>query len=58
MLDSLSPLAVLHRGYGIVRRLPDRKIIRRAGDLSVGGHVHVRVSSGSFETTVTKVYEE
>ena len=58
MLDSLSPLAVLKRGYGIARRLTDGKIIRRADDLSPGVPVHVRVSSGSFEARVTKVNEE
>lgn len=58
MLDSLSPLAVLKRGYGIVRRLSDGEIIRRADDISLGCDVHVKVLSGSFETRVTKIYEE
>jgi exodeoxyribonuclease VII large subunit len=58
MLDSLSPLAVLKRGYSIVRRLSDGKIIRRADDISLGCDVHVKVLSGSFETRVTKIYEE
>ena len=58
MLDSLSPLAVLKRGYSIVRRLSDGEIIRRADDISLGCDVHVKVLSGSFETRVTKIYEE
>jgi exodeoxyribonuclease VII large subunit len=58
MLDSLSPLAVLSRGYGIARRLSDGKIIRQAGDVSTGMDVRVRVSSGSFDTRVIRVYEE
>ena len=58
MLDSLSPLAVLKRGYSIVRRLSDGKIIRRADDISLGCDVHVKVLSGNFETRVTKIYEE
>ena len=58
MLDSLSPLAVLKRGYGIVRRLSDGKIIRQADDISLGCDVSVKVLSGSFETRVTKIYEE
>jgi len=58
MLDSLSPLAVLNRGYSIARRLSDGKIVREAGNVSAGSDVHVRVSSGSFDTRVTRVYEE
>ena len=58
MLDSLSPLAVLNRGYSIARRLPDGTIIRRAGDVSAGVDVRVRVASGSFDARVTSVYEE
>jgi exodeoxyribonuclease VII large subunit len=58
MLDSLSPLAVLKRGYSIVRRLSDGEIIRRADDISLGCDVHVKVLSGSFETRVTKIYED
>ena len=58
MLNSLSPLAVLKRGYSIVRRLSDGEIIRRADDISLGCDVHVKVLSGSFETRVTKIYEE
>ena len=58
MLDSLSPLAVLSRGYSIARRRSDGRIIRRAGDVSAGVDVHVRVAAGSFDTRVTRVYEE
>ena len=58
MLDSLSPLAVLSRGYSIARRRSDGRIIRRAGDVSAGVDVHVRVAAGSFDTRVTRVCEE
>jgi exodeoxyribonuclease VII large subunit len=58
MLDSLSPLSVLKRGYGIVRRLPDENIVRKAETLEVGNLVGVKVFSGSFKAKVTKIYEE
>jgi exodeoxyribonuclease VII large subunit len=55
VLDSLSPLAVLGRGYAIARRLPDGRIIRDAGDVAPGEDVRIRVSSGYFDAQVMKV---
>jgi exodeoxyribonuclease VII large subunit len=58
VLDSLSPLAVLGRGYAIVRRLADGRIIRTAGDVSKGTSVRVRVAAGRFDAIVTKTHQE
>jgi len=57
LLDTLSPLAVLHRGFGVVR-LPDGTVVRDAGMLAVGDDVDVRVASGSFTAQVTTISQE
>lgn len=38
-LESLSPFAILVRGYSIAQTIPDGKIIRRASDVSVDEEV-------------------
>lgn len=58
ILNSLNPLSVLERGYGIVRRLPDNTIVRKAKSLTEGCHVSVKVLSGSFRAKVTKIFQE
>lgn len=57
LLDTLSPLAVLKRGYGIVR-VADGSIIREAGMLAVDESVNVRVASGRFTARVTTISRE
>jgi exodeoxyribonuclease VII large subunit len=58
MLDTLSPLAVLRRGYSIVKKLPEDLIVKEAASLAVGSTVDVKVSLGSFQAKVTDVKEE
>lgn len=55
-LDSLSPLAVLGRGYAIALGA-DGHVLRRAGQASVGQPVVVRLGQGRLEATVSKVEE-
>ncbi|MBW2544458.1 MAG: exodeoxyribonuclease VII large subunit [Deltaproteobacteria bacterium] len=57
ILDSLSPLSVLKRGFGIVR-LSDGTIVKDVAMLAVDGSVDVRVSSGSFKARVTRILKE
>ncbi|MDO8785506.1 MAG: exodeoxyribonuclease VII large subunit [Syntrophales bacterium] len=58
ILDTLSPLAVLKRGYSIVKSLPAGIVVRRADAVAVGSSLDVRVSQGGFHARVTRVYEE
>ena len=53
-LDSLSPLAVLARGYGLVRRARDGAIVRDAGDAPPGEALAVRVARAELEVRVVK----
>jgi exodeoxyribonuclease VII large subunit len=52
-LDALDPRATLERGYAIVRRAEDGRIVRDPADLALGGAVAVRVALGDFGATVT-----
>ncbi|MGE4650281.1 MAG: exodeoxyribonuclease VII large subunit [Myxococcota bacterium] len=54
-LESLSPLAVLSRGYGLVRRLADGGIVREPADAPVGEALAVRVASARLEVRVESV---
>ena len=58
LLSSLSPLAVLGRGYSIVRRRPDGLILRRAGDVAAGQEIDVRLAAGSLRARIMKILEE
>jgi len=52
-LDTVSPLAVLDRGFAVVRR-KDR-VIRAATELAQGDRIDVRVARGRLEATVERV---
>lgn len=58
ILDSLSPLAILKRGYSIARKLPEGLIIKEAAALAVGDEVGVKVSEGSFDARVIRIHRE
>ena len=47
-LDSLSPLAILARGYSVCRRLPDLSILTRAASVAEGGRVEVLLHQGGL----------
>jgi len=47
-LDSLSPLAVLSRGYALVRRADDAAIVRRPGDVAPGDALSIRLADGEL----------
>ena len=52
-LDGLSPLAVLGRGYALVRRERDGAIVRDADQVVVGESVRVRLGRGGLLASVT-----
>ena len=54
-LDSLSPLAVLGRGYALVRRSEDGAIVRRAGDVAEGDVLAIRLAEIELDATVEGV---
>ncbi len=50
-LHSLSPLAVLERGYALVRS-SDGRVIRSIAQVAGGDHVTTRLSDGEFSSVV------
>jgi len=45
-LEALSPGAAMERGFSVVRRLPDGRVVRDAGELKPGDRVEVQFSRG------------
>lgn len=54
-LEALSPLAVLSRGYAVVRRSRDGAVLRRADQLAVGERLSVRLAEAELEAAVERV---
>ena len=57
-LDSLSPLAVLGRGYALATRERDGGIVRAASELEVGERIDVRLARGGLAARVEDLREE
>ena len=54
MLDSLSPLGTLQRGYAIVTDSAG-KVLLDAGKVAVGDEVEARLAQGGLGLTVNRV---
>jgi exodeoxyribonuclease VII large subunit len=52
-LESLSPLAVLGRGYAVCWNEDRTRVIRKAADVTRGGRVRVTLSQGELHCDVT-----
>ena len=53
MVESLSPLAVLGRGYALVWDASGRRLVRSAGEVEVGDALRVRLHEGTLAATVS-----
>jgi exodeoxyribonuclease VII large subunit len=52
-LHGVSPLAVLDRGYAIVKK--NQKPITSVGDVAAGDEVTARLSNGEFQAIVSTI---
>jgi exodeoxyribonuclease VII large subunit len=58
VLESLSPLRVLQRGYSLTRSLASGLIIRQADALSIGENVNIQLARGNVHARVQKISGE
>ena len=56
-LEALNPLAVLSRGYAVVTRYMDGKVVSQIAEVKDGEGIQVRVSDGSFDAVVSEEKE-
>lgn len=54
-LDALSPLSVLGRGYGLIRRVADGRIVRRAADVALEDDLELRLAEGTIGARVNRL---
>ena len=54
-LNTLSPLAILGRGYGILRTVPAGQIVRHASDVEVGQELEAQLSRGRLSCKVMRI---
>ena len=54
-LDTLSPLAILSRGYSITLKLPGEILIKDAKSVKIGDLVRTRLGKGSFASRVEEI---
>ncbi len=51
-LEALSPLAVLARGYAVVTRKEDGRVVSQVSQVKAGASIQVRVVDGAFDAEV------
>jgi exodeoxyribonuclease VII large subunit len=56
-LDTLSPLATLERGYAIVTRPSDKRVIHKSSSVTPGEQLSTRLAQGQLLCTVDKIIE-
>jgi len=56
-LESLSPLAILKRGYSIARKLPSLKVLRDVVEVQAGDRIEVKLHRGTLLCSVEKPEE-
>lgn len=58
ILNGLSPLNVLARGYAVLETLPDRRVVQRAHDVKAGQRIQARLSDGRLICDVRDIVPE
>jgi len=54
-LETLSPLAILNRGYSITAKLPEGRIIKTIADVKQGDRVETKLGKGRFISKVEEI---
>jgi exodeoxyribonuclease VII large subunit len=53
-LDAVSPKATLNRGYAVVRRMADGRLVKAAKQVRAGERIEAELAEGTIEATVEK----
>lgn len=53
-----SPHSLLIKGYGIVRKLPEKKMIHSVTGLRTGEHLNILLAKGALDCRIEKIYSE
>jgi len=56
-LNALSPIAILSRGYALAWRLPERTLVREAGQLAPGDAISVLFGKGGATASIQSIEE-
>jgi exodeoxyribonuclease VII large subunit len=56
-LETLSPIAILERGYSITRTIPDLKVVRNPRSVAINQDLEVMVAKGSLTCRVKEKSE-
>lgn len=54
-LTTLSPLAILSRGYSITRTIPEETVVRNSCDVSIGQNLEILLARGSLICRVERI---
>ncbi|MBU0674716.1 MAG: exodeoxyribonuclease VII large subunit [Proteobacteria bacterium] len=55
LLDAVSPLSILARGYSITTILPQGTLVRESNQLTIGGQIEIILQRGKVKGTVTAI---
>ena len=53
-MGSLSPWAIIARGYSICRKIPGKEIIKRLEQIDLGAKIEIIISDGKILSKVEK----
>lgn len=56
-LDTLSPLAVLKRGYSIARKVPSMAILKKSDEVTIGDRLNLKLFKGELGCRVEEKYD-
>lgn len=58
MLDTVSPISTLERGYAIVTDTKTNKIVTNTNHLRTGDQLRIRLSKAEIDSTIDKIHEK
>ena len=57
-LESLSPLAVLSRGYSVTTRTENGSVVRDSAGLAIGDEITTQLAAGAVESKIERILSD